>query len=162
MANSNKKHRPFHKEQSVGKLTHIHITSSDYICPIIRGFFGCTHRLSSCNCCRNVFGLKVKDHWPKPRVLDTLPMVLANILGYICFEALSSRRNHFQDFLGRISGQTVQMKLVYEILCDFYRSEIDEPVSLGAFCDEVYWQVKKSKVPSKPFACISPIKSSGW
>ena len=70
-------------------------------------------------------------------------MVLANILGYICFEALSSRRNHFQDFLGRISRQTVQMKLVYEILCGFYRSEIDEPVSLGAFCDEVYWQVKK-------------------
>ena len=123
-------------------LTHIHITSSDYICPIIRGFFGCTHRLSSCNCCRNVFGLKVKDHWPKPRVLDTLP-ILASILGYICFEALSYRRNHFQDFLGRISRQTVQMKLVYEILCGFYRSEIDEPVSLGAFCDEVYWQVKK-------------------
>ena len=63
-------------------LTHIHITSSDYICPIIRGFFGCTHRLSSCNCCRNVFGLKVKDHWPKPRVLDTLP-ILASILGYV-------------------------------------------------------------------------------
>ena len=103
-------------------LTHIHITSSDYICPIIRGFFGCTHRLSSCNCCRNVFGLKVKDHWPKPRVLDTLP-ILASILGYICFEALSYRRNHFQDFLGRISRQTVQMKLVYEILCGFYRSQ---------------------------------------